>query len=152
MQGSWYKYFLRSLRYYYRSKGFFLFFFKFIIILKIISIFLDIYFGYFPNIFKDNTFWFFFFEIYNLSSLNFLYWWDSFWLFIVFIFLFFWFFKRIGFRDNVEILRRKKLKEQQLKNKEKEIDTNKFRINLTQKKIILKKKIKKLESFINKHL
>jgi len=152
MQGSWYKYFLFSLRYYYRSKDFFLFFFKLILILKLISIFLDIYFGFFPNIFKDTIYWFYLLKFYNYIFFNYLYWLNSFWILILFIFLFFWFFFRVGFLDNVEILKRRKLKEQELKNKEKENDSMNYVINIKKKNDLIKRKVKNLEKFINKNL
>jgi len=152
MQGSWYKYFLLSLRYYYRSKGFFLLFFKSIFILKIISIILDIYFGFFPNILKDKVFWFYFLKLYSYIYLNFFYWFNSFWLFVLFILCCFYFFFRVGSVDNVEVLKRLKLKEQELKNKKNESNINKYMINIKQKKYILKKKVKTLEKRIFKHL
>lgn len=151
MQGSWYKYFLFSLRSYYKSKGFFIFFFKLIIILKLISIILDIYFGYFPNIFKDIILKFYFLNLYNVFYSNFLYWVANFWFFCLFIFCCFWFFFRIGSLDSIELMRRKKLKEQQLKKKnEKVVQSNK--ITIKKQKDVLKKKVKGYRCLINKYL
>lgn len=148
MQVSWYKSFLVSLRNYYRLKKIFLFIIKIIIILKLTSIFLDIYFGYFPNIFNNITLNFYFFNFYKITYENFFYLLKNFWLLFFLFYFCFWFFYRVGNIDIYEISKRKKLNEQ-LKKKQSYKKKKDFK-NIQQKFLLLNKKIKNYKKFLNK--
>ena len=151
MQGSWYKHFLKGLKYYYKIKKNFFFILTCIVFLKIISISLDIYMGYFPNIFHDivilNLFSILYFKIKIIVE----YWFNSLLLIEIFLFCCFWFFVRPGNRDFKEINRREILeKEQQIKEKEANIEKEIVFLNVSQKKSLLKKKIKNFKNIIKK--
>lgn len=150
MQGNWYKYFLVGLRNYYRFKNLFFLLIKVIFLLKIISICLDIYFGYFPNILKDSIFWFYILKYYNSFFISYIYWKKNFWLIIFCGFICFWFFFRVGVIDLVEVERRLKQKEEDLLRKNDPLKKNSNIINIKQQDFILRRKLKKISKLIDK--
>ena len=107
--------------------------------------------GYFPNIFHDivilNLFSILYFKIKIIVE----YWFNSLLLIEIFLFCCFWFFVRPGNRDFKEINRREILeKEQQIKEKEANIEKEIVFLNVSQKKSLLKKKIKNFKNIIKK--
>jgi len=153
---SWYKRFVELLWYYYKIKQFIIFNLKIIFVIKLYSIYLDMYNGYFPKVFQDIMFkkyWIIYSEIFNLNFL--LYWKNVFWLLVVFIFLFVFFYTRLSFLDWIEVKKRqieklekeKKLNEEKLKNMAKENKLTVKDIHILDFKIKLqnRKKFKKVK-------
>lgn len=143
MQGRWYRYFLVLLKNYYKFKRVFIFLINFLIFLEITSILIDIYCGYFPNIFKNIVFWFYILQYYNLFVFTFIYWKNHYWWIFLIGFLCFWFFFRSSIIDW-----RVKTKDEDSLNQKKNLNENVKKLNIKQRNLILKKKLKKIKELI----
>ena len=143
--------------YYYKLKKIFILIFKLLILLKILSIYLDYNSEFFPYIFKDQVLSLYFSKFYC----SFKVWLKRryFYRTILFLFLFFypfyWFFLRITIPDVHEIKnskkkkKKKKKKKEELKNKEDEKKFyKKYSVTIKQKNLNFKKRMKKLEKKI----
>lgn len=127
---SWYRKFLKILRIYYSLKALFIFFLKNVIILKSFSILLDWYCGCFPAIFQDTILKYFLKIIFDYFYLNFYIYWSKYsWIVIMFLFLIYWFFPRLGLNDLFEIRKRNLDLKNKLKKDIENLNEDKFKTN-----------------------